>query len=140
MLKKTVSLLPLLFFMLTTTVLAGSYNYVGQEEFKNWLDTGKEVIIVDIQVADQFQKHHFKNSMETNAFPVKTDEQRAKIDPAVSAYSKSSKQVVVVCPRGGGGAKRCYDYLKSRGVAEKDLVILKGGVEKWPYKEMLQRM
>lgn len=39
----------------------------------------------------------------------------------------------------GGGAKRSYDYLKENGVPEVKLYILKGGVEKWPYKEMLEK-
>ncbi|NIP26153.1 MAG: rhodanese-like domain-containing protein, partial [Phycisphaerae bacterium] len=41
--------------------------------------------------------------------------------------------VVIVCPRGGGGAKRTYDYFKAKGVAEARLTILAGGQKDWPY-------
>lgn len=38
------------------------------------------------------------------------------INPAVAEYKEKGYDVVVVCPRGGGGgAKRCYDYLKEQG-------------------------
>ncbi|OKY76187.1 MAG: hypothetical protein BM485_02745 [Desulfobulbaceae bacterium DB1] len=36
------------------------------------------------------------------------------IDPATAEDKKSWKNVVVVCPRGGGEAKRCYDSLKEQ--------------------------
>ncbi|MCB2180499.1 MAG: rhodanese-like domain-containing protein [Desulfobulbaceae bacterium] len=134
---RTIALIPLFFLFLTTSVMAGSYNYVDQDTFKNWLESSSPMNIVDIQVKEEFPKHHFKNAIETNAYPVKTDKERARIDKAVTAYKENNHKVVVVCPRGGGGAKRCYDYMKAQGVPEKDLVILKGGVEKWPHKEML---
>jgi rhodanese-related sulfurtransferase len=92
---------------------------------------------VDIQVAKEFAGYHFSGSMETNAFPIKSDSDRKKIDPVVARYKETGHDVVVVCPLGGGGAKCCYFYLKSQGVPESKLFILKGGVDKWPYRDML---
>ena len=133
-------LLPLMFVMLTFgTAVAGSYNYINPDEFKGWLESGKPMIIVDIQVADEFKQHHFKNSIETNAYPVDTDEQRKQIDKGVEAFKQTGQEVVVICPRGGGGAKKCYDYLKENGVPKEKLLILKGGVQKWPYQELLEK-
>lgn len=114
-----------------------TFNYLEPDQFKARLESGKPVIIVDIQVAEEFAAHHFPGAIETNAFPVETEAQRTMIDPAVAAYAKLGHDVVVVCPRGGGGAKRCYSYLKSQGVPEEKLTILKGGVAKWPYRAML---
>lgn len=114
-----------------------TFNYLEADQFKEWLASSRPVIIVDIQVAAEFAAHHFPGSIETNAFPVETEAQRTMIDSAVAAYEQSGHDVVVVCPRGGGGAKRCYSYLKSRGVPEDKLTILKGGVEKWPHRAML---
>lgn len=123
--------------ILNVAAMFSSFNYLDQETFKEWLTTDKPVIIVDIQVADEFALHHFPNSIETNAFPVKTVEQQKRIDQAVTAYKATGHDVVVVCPRGGGGAKRCYSYLQSQGVPDDKLTILKGGIDKWPYKTML---
>lgn len=125
--------------MAAGTAVAGSYNYVEQDEFKEWLESGKSMIIVDIQVEEEFDQHHFKDSIETNAYPVKTDEQRKKIDKGVEAFKQTGQEVVVICPRGGGGAKKCYDYMKENGVPEEKLIILEGGVQKWPYREMLEK-
>ncbi len=126
-----------LFCLLNVAAMFDSFNYLAADQFKEWLTTGKPVIIVDIQVKDEFAAHHFPGSIETNAFPVETEAQRHMIAPAVAIYQQSGHDVVVVCPRGGGGAKRCYSYLKSQGVPEEKLTILTGGVAKWPYRDML---
>lgn len=135
---KKITLAALAFLaMLNVAALFDSFNYLEPEQFKEWLQSSKPLIIVDIQVADDFAVHHFVGSMETNAYPVKSDADRAKLDQAVHAFQEVGHDVVVVCPRGGGGAKRCYSYLKSQGVPEEKLTILKGGIDKWPYRAML---
>jgi rhodanese-related sulfurtransferase len=135
---KKFSLIPLtLIFLLNVAAVFQSYNYLEPEQFKQWIETDKPMIIVDIQVKDEFAAHHFDGSLETNAFPVKTDHQKNQILPAVEAYNKTGHDVVVICPRGGGGAKKCYSFLKSQGVPAEKLTILKGGVAKWPFRGML---
>ncbi|AGF77519.1 Rhodanese-related sulfurtransferase [Desulfocapsa sulfexigens DSM 10523] len=135
---KKISIISMLFiFLLNVAAIFDSYNFLTADEFKAWLEADKEMIIVDIQVKDEFASHHFPGSIETNAFPVKTEAQKNLILPAVEAYKKTGHDVVVICPRGGGGAKSCYSYMKSQGVPEEKLTILKGGVAKWPYREML---
>lgn len=138
--KKGIALLSVLIVgLLNVAALFENFNYVKADEFKQWLDSGKAMVLVDIQVKDEFPKHHFKNSIATYSFPVETEEQRKMIDPAVAAAKAAGTDVVVVCPRGGGGAKRCYTYLKEQGVPEAKLFILEGGVEKWAHKEMLEK-
>lgn len=137
--QKMVLLAVLMVGLLNMAALFENFNYVKAEDFKQWLDSGKAMVLVDIQVKEEFPLHHFKNSIETNAFPVETEEQRKMLDPAVTAAKAAGTDVVVVCPRGGGGAKRCYTYLKDQGIAEEKLFILEGGVEKWPSKEMLEK-
>jgi len=124
--------------LFSLAAMAGDYNYVKADAFKQWLESGKSMVMVDIQAKNEFPLHHFKGSIETNAYPLDTEEQRKQLDPGVSAAKKSGNDVVVICPRGGGGAKKAYDYLKAQGIAEEKLFILEGGVEKWPYKELLQ--
>jgi len=138
---KRLALLLSLFFIcfLNMGALLTSYNYVSQDDFKQWLEGEKPMIIVDIQDKEAFAKQHFKGSIETNAYPVKTDAERASIDPVVEQFKASNQDVVIVCPRGGGGAKRCYDYMKSQGVPDEKLFILEGGADKWPYKEMFEQ-
>ena len=135
--KKLVLLPLIVLFLFNVAAFGRSYNYLAADQFKEWLQGNKPVIIVDIQVKDEFAAHHFPGSIETNAFPVKTDAQKIKILPAVQAYKKTGYDVVVVCPMGGGGAKKCYNYMKSQGVPAEKLTILKGGITKWPYPDML---
>lgn len=123
--------------MLNVAALFDSFNYLEPEQFKEWLESSKPLIIVDIQEAEEFAAHHFPGSLQTNAYPVKSDADQAKLDPAVAAFKERGYDVVVICPRGGGGAKRGYSYLKSQGVPEEKLTILKGGVAKWPHRAML---
>ena len=115
---------------------AWAANMLKAEDFKKWLEAGKSVIIVDIQPAKEYEQHHFKGSIETNAFPAKTDEERARLDKAIEKAKASKDDVVIVCPRGRSGAQNTYDYMKLKGIEEKRLFILEGGVANWPYKEM----
>ncbi len=136
MYMKQVMLLMLLLLGYTAIATAGAYNYVEQDQFRQWLAQGKNMAIVDIQVPDEFQQHHFKGSLETNAYPVKSSDDRSKLEKIVPTLSASANDVVVVCPRGGGGAKNTYDYLKDKGISEKRMFILKEGMQGWPYKEL----
>lgn len=135
--KKLTFLAIALLCLFNVAAVFESFNYLEPDRFKQILESGNPVIIADIQVENEFATHHFPGAMETNAFPVQTETERKKIDSVVTAYNNTGLDVVVVCPRGGGGAKRCYSYLKEQGIPEDKLTILKGGVEKWPYPEML---
>lgn len=119
------------------TALAGDYRYVSQDTFKQWLEGGKAIQIVDIQTKPEFAKHHFKGAIETNAYPVKSDEERQRLAAIVGRLEKSRDEIVIICPRGGGGAKNTYDYLKAKGIAEQRLLILEKGAEGWPYRELV---
>jgi len=124
--------------LLNVAAIFESFNYVAPEQFKQWIESGKPMILVDIQDKPSFAKHHFPGSIETNSFPTESEAERKRLDPAVAAFQKTKHDVVVICPRGGGGAKRTYSYMKSQGVPEGKLFILTGGVDKWPHRAMLE--
>lgn len=136
--KKKFLLFLLLSLAICGVAVAGSYNYVKPDEFKSWLQEGRKMAIVDIQPAGEFMVRHFRGSIATNAYPVKSDESLQRLDSALPQLVASTDAVVIVCPRGGGGAKATFDYLKSRGIDEKRLLILEGGMQGWPYKELLE--
>jgi rhodanese-related sulfurtransferase len=133
---KRIMVLVLLLLVSASTVVAGGYNYVEPDQFRQWLEKGKDMTIVDIQVPAEFQKHHFKGSVETGAYPVKSQDDKQKLDAIVPRLSAGQNDVIVVCPRGGGGAKNTHDYLKDKGIDEKRIFILKEGMQGWPYKEL----
>lgn len=133
---KRILLFALLLLGCANMVLAGGYNYVEQDQFRQWVENGKDMSIVDIQVPAEFQQHHFKGALETNSYPVKSAADKQKLDVVLPRLSTTGNDVVVVCPRGGGGAKNTYDYLKEKGIDEKRIFILKEGMQGWPYKEL----
>ena len=135
---KSVLMLCLGLLLIAANAVAGDYRYVAPAEMKAWLESGKEMVIVDIQPAKDFARQHFSGAIETNAFPVETDGERQSLDRAAETAKASGKDVVIICPRGKGGAKRTYDYLKGKGIAEERLVILTDGMDKWPYKELVK--
>jgi len=114
-----------------------SYRYVSAEALKGWLEAAKSVLIVDIQEQKDFAAHHIRGSLETNAYPVKSDAERQLLVPAlVQNRAMHYEAVVVVCPRGKGGAKRAYDYLRENGVS--NIFVLTGGMGKWPYHQWVE--
>lgn len=120
--------------MTATTALAA--NFIESEDLKKLMDQKQELILVDIQPATDFEKHHLPGSIETNAFPAKTDEQKARLDKVLPIISQSKAPVIVICPRGKTGAKNSYDYLISKGVDEKRLRILEDGIAGWEFEQM----
>lgn len=133
MLKKFTAALIL---TLSTASAALAANYIEPQELKELLDKKQPVILVDIQPAADFEKQHIVGSIETNAFPAKSDEEKARLDKTLPIIKASKDPVVVVCPRGKSGAKNSYEYLMKQGVAEDRLQILEGGIAEWPYKEL----
>ena len=123
-------------FTLLAAAPALATNYITPANLKKMLDEKQEVILVDIQPAAEFEKHHLLGSIETNAFPAKSDEEIARLDKMLPVINGSKAPAVVLCPRGKGGAKNSYDYLQSKGVPENRLQILEGGIADWPYNEM----
>ena len=121
---------------IASATVALAANYIEPQELKELLDKKKPVILVDIQPAADFEKQHLPGSIETNAFPAKTDEEKARLDKALAVIKTSKDPVVVVCPRGKSGAKNSYNYLESKGISEDRMQILEGGIHEWPFQEL----
>jgi rhodanese-related sulfurtransferase len=97
------------------------------------------MIVVDIQPAKDFALQHLPGSIETNAYPAKSDDEKHLLDKVLATIKASADPVIIVCPRGKGGAKNSYEYLLSQGVAENRLQILEDGISGWPFKEFFQQ-
>lgn len=131
---KKVLLTALTVLLMATAALAAGYNYISQDAMRSRLDNKEPVTIVDICPIDQYAKGHLPGSIETNAYPVKTDAERAKLQTILPDLQASAEDVVIVCPGGRGGAKRTYDYYKANGIDENRLLILENGMNGWPYQ------
>jgi rhodanese-related sulfurtransferase len=114
------------------------YNYIPAAAFKGMLDSKKPVSIIDIQVEEEFAAHSIPGAIATYSYPVKSEDDKAKLD-AKLAELEGDQPVVVVCPRGGGGAKRCYDHLAAKVIAKDRLLILEKGQAEWSYEEYTKK-
>ena len=130
----------LLFTATAISYAATEYNYVSPEKMKMSMEDGVPMLIVDIQIKEEFSKSHITGSMATYAYPAKAEADTAKLQPVLAKYREDKKQIVIVCPRGKGGAKRSYDYLAAAGVDQKDLVILEKGMAGWPYASLTESL
>ena len=137
--RKIMMLCLALVALLLVPYVAVAANYVKPDIFKQWLTSDKQIVIVDIQTAENFEAHHFKGSIETNAFPAKSDDEKKQLDKILPKVQSSKGDVVIICPKGKGGALNTYDYLKSKGVPETRLLILEGGIDGWPYPELFAK-
>jgi thiosulfate/3-mercaptopyruvate sulfurtransferase len=126
----------LFLILFSTTAIAAQYNFMPPEDLKQRLGANEDLVIVDIQIEEEFNQHHIPGSIATYAYPVKNEEDRARLEPVVSLQKEDSKSLVIVCPRGAGGAKRTFDYLVAQGVDESRLWILEKGMSGWKYGEL----
>lgn len=110
------------------------YNYISAADLQKRLQAKSPMILVDICPAEQFAKGHLPGAIETNAYPVDTDEQRERLAKVLPQIQASKDDVIILCPRGGGGAKKTFDFYKSKGVDPKRMLILEKGMDAWPYE------
>jgi thiosulfate/3-mercaptopyruvate sulfurtransferase len=115
-----------------------SYNYITSADLKARIQSGASITILDIQVEKEYSLHHIKGAVATYAYPVNSDEEKNRIDSVYPSLAGSFDPVVIVCPRGGGGAKRTFDYLINKGFEADRLFILEKGQAGWPYPELLE--
>lgn len=124
-------LLTLLFLPTTSLASNVEYKYITAADLEARLTANQPTNIVDIQVEEEFSQHHIKGATPTYAYPVKSDSDRAKLDMTIKEIKGNNDPVVIVCPRGAGGAKRTYDYLLEEGISPERLLILEKGQEGW---------
>ncbi len=122
---------------LTVSAGAAEVNRLGADQLKGWLAQKKPVILADIQKQREYEKHHFFGSIETDAYPVKQDVEKRRLDTVIRMFNKTGNPVVVIGPRGTNAAKRAAMYLIEQGVPADKVFILDGGIKKWPDQEEL---
>ena len=133
-----------LIVLVGTVAMAGNvlaaedlFNFITPEKTKSMIESGEAVTLLDIQIEDEYVQHHITGSLATYAYPVKSDAQKAKLERVIPNLSANIDPIVIVCPRGGGGAKRAFEYLTSRGIESKRLFILEKGQSGWPYPQLV---
>jgi rhodanese-related sulfurtransferase len=135
--KQVVSLVlvSLVFISQARASINEEYKFISPEVLYSRIKAGdSSIIILDICPVEQFAKGHIPGAIETNASPAQTPEEKARLEAAMPKLV-GDKDIVVICPGGGGGAKRTVDLYKSKGIDAKRLLILENGMNKWPYEK-----
>lgn len=129
----------LVVLLLSFAVTAGAteLNYMDAARFKGLCSSKAPMVLADIQKPHDFRKHHFFAAIETDAYPVKTGGDQAKLDVIRQMFQKTGNDVIVIGPRGGPASKRAANYLIRQGIPAEKVFILEGGIKKWPDQEML---
>ena len=108
------------------------YNYISAEETAELMrKDASKLVLVDIQEKPDFEEEHLKGALATYAYPVKTEDEKARLAALLPSISPEQK-VIIICPRGGAGADRAYDFYLEKGVKKEQLFTLKGGQYEWP--------
>ncbi|MBE0492251.1 MAG: rhodanese-like domain-containing protein [Sulfurospirillum sp.] len=108
------------------------YNYISADETAKLIRSDAEnIVLVDIQEKDDFTEEHLKGAISTYAYPVKIQEEKDRLG-ALLPNIKPNQKVIIVCPRGGGGADRAYDFYLENGIVKENLFTLKDGQYGWP--------
>lgn len=108
------------------------YNYIKAEEVAKIItDNNPDYAIIDIQLEDKFNQQHLRGAIATYAYPGDKPEMHEKLKAGLEEV-KENQKIIIVCPRGGGGAKNSINYYRSIGVDNSRLLILENGQEGWP--------
>lgn len=123
----------------TSSTEQKEFKYYTAEETKKAIEEKKDIILLDIQVEEEFKAHHINGVIPTYAYPVKSDEDKAKLEKVLPDLQKSKSPIIIVCPGGAGGAERTFAYLSEKGIDKDRLYILEKGQKGWPYEELLEK-
>lgn len=115
------------------------FKYYSADQLKEAIEKKYSLQIVDIQVEEEYKAHHIQGVIPTYAYPVKTEEEKAKLAKILPELKASTDPIVIVCPAGGGGAERTYQYLYDQGIDESRLYTLENGQKGWPHTDLLEK-
>jgi thiosulfate/3-mercaptopyruvate sulfurtransferase len=109
--------------------------YITADQLKADIEAGEDMYLLDIQLKEAYDAGHLEGAVATYAFPVDTDEAKAKIDAVLGDVG--DKPLIIICPGGKGGANNTWDYLSSIDYDMGSAFILENGQNGWPFPELL---
>jgi rhodanese-related sulfurtransferase len=111
------------------------YSYISAADLKVRLDNDSDMILIDVCPLQLFARKHIKGALGTNAYPVKTEKERARLAATLpKLVEESTSDIVIICPRGRESAIRTVDFYRSKGVNPNRMFILEKGMLQWPYE------
>lgn len=112
------------------------WQFITPDEVKSAIEAKESYQIIDIQPEEDFAKGHLPESIAVPAYPVDTEELEKKVVDAVPEFEKGDDPIYVMCPGGGGGAKRTISIMQEKGIAPERLFIVEKGAKDWPHEDL----
>ncbi|RUM38511.1 MAG: hypothetical protein DSY57_02480 [Desulfobulbus sp.] len=136
---KKITVFAFVFLLVAVGVAQASsgVNFIDSDRFMKYLEKKKPVYMVDIQKKNDYLRHHFYGALPTNAYPVRSGQDRDRLKTILAEIRKTRNPIVIIGPRGSRAAKRAYAYLLQQGIAPERLAVLKKGIRGWPAPEVL---
>jgi len=108
-----------------------TYHFIRPDQLKQKLIMNEPVFLVDIQPHTDFIQHHIANAIESNAYPVKNEDERSRLKVLIPEMNKTSDDIIILGPEGTSGARRAFDFYKQMKIPSTRLYILENGLEGW---------
>ncbi|AFS79635.1 putative lipoprotein [Gottschalkia acidurici 9a] len=118
---------------------SNGFQYYTAEQLKESIEKNEDLYLLDIQTKEDWDKHHIKGAVQTNAYPAKSDKDKAKLDIVIPSIEANDNPVVIICPGGKGGAEKTHAYLVEKGIDKDRLFILEKGQKGWKYDDLLEK-
>jgi rhodanese-related sulfurtransferase len=136
---KNTTLLIIGFILLSvqTATTGSEYNSINSTVFLKILQEKQAVHVVDIQKKNNYLQKHFAHSLATNAYPVKTAEEKNRIKAVLATLQATDNSIVIVGPRGTRASQKAYAYLLEQDIDPRRLAILEKGIRGWPAPQLL---
>ncbi|MCP4158938.1 MAG: hypothetical protein GY760_02590 [Deltaproteobacteria bacterium] len=107
------------------------YNSITMKQFNDDLKSSENYILIDIQNKNDFVKDHFNDAIGTDAYPVKSKNDKIKLDKALNILKSSEKNIIIISPKSNDSARRAFNHLKSKGIKQNRMFILDGQRSSW---------
>lgn len=114
-------------------VTTEGYRYITAKELNARLSNGSSMILIDLRKAEQYAEGHIKGAIETDAVPVETEGQKARLIKLLPMLKASAEDIILICPKGDKNAKKAYALYKANGVDTHRMLIVENGMNQWPY-------
>ncbi len=108
-----------------------TYNFITMKQFRSDIKVSEKYLLLDIQTKSDFVKDHFKGAIGTNAYPVKSINDKRKLDNVLSLLRSSDKNIIIINPKNNDSARRAFNHLKSIGIKQNRMFILDGQKSSW---------
>jgi thiosulfate/3-mercaptopyruvate sulfurtransferase len=118
---------------LASIAVAKDYNYISPQELKIRLDAGEiekgTMVMFSTQTEKEYATGYLPTAIQTFARPLESETDFRKLDPVLAKVKDTTEDIIIICPRGGSGATRPFDYFKQNGINPDRLLVLTKGQE-----------